>query len=355
MNGRVLLLAGLAALALWIVGLLFATKAALLGWLVAFVAFASVPVGCLAILMMVVLVPGSWRRLYTAPLLVGSALLPVAALAALPLLIGLWSLYPWADPAIAAQFTPFKATWLSPGFFIARQIAYWAILLGIWAALLLAPLGRTVIAAPGLIAFALVGSWMGIDLAETLTPDFHSSIYGLLMLGEQWLGGVALALVLGLWPLRKPAPPSAAGAFLVALLMWGYLHAMQFIVIWSGDLPDEVVWYLARGTGVWAWVSGFLFIGQGLAPFFALLSPSVRRSRTALIGIAGVTLAMRPVETAWLLLPQQQSAWAALAFAALALVAMAALAAASVAVIRRRRPDWFDVRFTSPTDESSTA
>jgi hypothetical protein len=339
---RNFLWAGVAALALCIAGLFFAPKAALLGWLVALVAFASVPIGCLSLLMMVVLVPGSWRRLYTAPLLAGSSLLPVAALATVPVLFGLSFLYSWIDPSVTAAYPAFKAAWLSPAFFIVRQLGYWAILLGIWLALLLMPAARNGVAAIGLIAFALIGSWMGIDMVETITPDFHSSIYGLLILGGDWVAGVGFVLLLGLAFARKVAPPSAAGAFLVAMLMWAYLHAMQFIVIWSGDLPDEVGWYLVRGTGAWAWVTGLLFAVQGVIPFFALLTPAVRTSGRAMAAIGFATLAMRAVESAWLLLPSQDGALPACGFALLALLAMGGIGAAFVPMLRTRRPQWFD-------------
>lgn len=128
---------------------------------------------------------------------------------------------------------------------------------------------------------------------------------------------------------------------MVALLAWGYLHTMQFIVIWAGDIPEEVRWYLARGTGGWAVVTAVLFLVQGFGPFFAILSPSVRSSRKAMTAIALVTLAMRPVEAAWLVLPQQEGVWAALLLAVAALIAMAGVGAAAVAALRKRRPEVF--------------
>ncbi len=347
---------GLAALAAWVVGLVFATKAALLGWLVAAVAFASVPVGCLAVLMMVVLVPGTWRRLYTGPLLLGSALLPVAAIAVVPVLVGMGVIYSWTDPSVTSAYPAFKAAWLSPGFFAARQVIYWGILIGLWLTMLLRPALRLPFAAAGLIVYALVGSWMGIDLVETVTPDFHSSIYGLLMLASGWVAAIAFALAVGLGPARTPAPLSAAGAFFVAMLMWAYLHAMQFLVIWSGDLPDEVGWYISRGTHGWEWVTALLYLGQAIGPFFAMLMPAVRNSRRAMVAIALLTLALRPVESAWFILPQLDWTWPTLILTVAALAAMAGLGAACVALLKSRRPEWFrGDRFVPETAESSTA
>jgi hypothetical protein len=348
------LVVGLIALAGWMAGLVLAAKAALLGWLVALFAFESVPIGCLAVLIMVILVPGTWRRLYTGPLLAGSALLPIAAVATIPVLLGLGALYSWTDPSVAAGFAPFKAAWLSSTFFILRQLVYWAILLGLWLGLMLLPFARAGIAAVGIIAYALAASWMGIDVAETLTPAFHSSIYGLIVLADQWIAAVAFGIALGAGAEKKPPGLAAAGALMVALLAWAYLHAMQFVVIWAGDLPDEVVWYLARGTHGWEFVTALLFLVQGFGPFFAMLSPSVRSSRTAMTGIALVTLAMRPVESAWLMLPQQQSGWLDWLLALVALLAMAGLGAAAIAALRARRPAWFDgERYFPKTPDSA--
>jgi hypothetical protein len=330
MSIRLPLAVGLVALAAWIAGLPVSAHAALLGWLVAFLAFSTVPIGCLAILMMVTLVPGTWRELYGRPLLLGSSLLALAFVAVLPILIGMGPLYPWTNPAVTAAYPPFKAQWLSPTFFVLRQILYWIGLIAIWLGLVVLASRRTAIAAAGLIGYALIASWMGGDLAESLTPDFHSSIYGLIILANGWLGGIAFANLVGLASREGAAPSSASGPFMVALLAWAYLHAMQFIVIWAGDIPDEVVWYLARGTGGWAWVTAALFLLQGFGPFFAMLSPAVRQSRNGMMTVAAVTLAMRPVEAAWLLLPGQRLNWPVWAFAALGLMAMAGLGAAAL-------------------------
>jgi hypothetical protein len=343
-NNRASLPVGVVSLLAWIVGLLLSAKAALLGWLAAFVAFVSIPIGCLAVLMMVILVPGRWRSLYTGPLLLGSALLPVAAIALLPILCGVAILYGWTEPGATAAYPAFKAAWLSPGFFVVRQLIYFVFFIGLWLAVLLLPSSRNGIAAIGLIVYALVASWMGVDLAESVTPAFHSSIYGMIILAGGWMSAVAVVSLVGALSRSGPAPLSAAGAFMVALLAWAYLHAMQFIVIWSGDIPEEVGWYLVRGTGGWAWVTAALYLLQGFAPFFAMLSPAIRSSWRAMGAIAALTLLMRAVESAWLILPGQPAGWPELVLALPALVAMAALGLAAVDAMERRKPEWFEMR-----------
>ena len=294
---------GIAGCAGTAIGALLVPRVALTAWLAAFLGFSAIPIGCLALLMMVILVPGSWRPLYAEPLAKGAALLPLAALSFLPVLIRLGWIYPWVDPATAAELPAFKALWLSPFFFTLRAIFYFGLLIGLQRALAaLRPERRPPMAAAGLIVYALIGSLLGVDWAESLQPRFHSSIYGLIFLSGQWLAGLGFALLVAL-PRRKEQPPFAAsGPLITALLFWGYIQAMQYIVIWSGDIPAEARWYLVRSADAWQIVTWTIVFGQGVLPFLALLSPRVRESNRALVGIAAVTLAMRLIVAASLVL-----------------------------------------------------
>jgi hypothetical protein len=90
---------------------------------------------------------------------------------------------------------------------------------------------------------------------------------------------------------------------LATLLMWIYNHAMQYIIIWSGDIPDEVVWYLKRLDGGWSFALWALYIFQFIVPFFALLSERVRERREPLLFLAATTLALRFLEAIVLIVP----------------------------------------------------
>jgi hypothetical protein len=81
------------------------------------------------------------------------------------------------------------------------------------------------------------------------------------------------------------------------------MHAMQYIVIWAGDIPAEARWYIERGRHGWGALPWLLYGLQGLLSFAALLSPKVRNSARAMMALAGLTLVMRVVEQAWLVLP----------------------------------------------------
>src|SRR5262249_37384252 len=147
----------------------------------------------------------------------------------------------------------FKAFYLAPWFFVLRTIIYFAIwtVLAIWVRNSWADPRRMIVSAStGLIIYALTASFAGIDWLESLTPDFHSSLYGLLFLTFQLLAGLAFALAVAL--ARLGAPTFQYGAILLSvLLLWAYIHAMQYIIIWSGNIPDEVIWYANRERGLW--------------------------------------------------------------------------------------------------------
>lgn len=304
MNRDRALFIGVAGLAGCVAGVILVPRDALVAWLVTWLAWGSIPIGALALLMLVALIPGSWRDLYVFPLTLGTTLMPLVALAVIPLLVGIEIIYPWTDPSIGGIFSGFKGAWLTTGFFIVRTIIY-MLLLSIFARAMLSatPRTRPAIASIGVILYALIGSLIGIDFAESTEPNFHSSIYGLLALTNQWLAGISFAILIGLWNESGKAPRAAAGVLITAILIWGYMHAMQYIVIWAGDIPREARWYLERGEHGWGALAWILYGLQGLVTFAALLSPSVRSSRNAMIGLAGLTLLMRLAENVWLVLP----------------------------------------------------
>jgi hypothetical protein len=307
MNRNRALIIGVVGLIGCAAGLVLAPREALIAWLVCWLGWGSIPIGGLALLMLVALIPGTWRQLYARPLVLGTTLMPVVAIAMIPLLVGVELIYPWTAQGATAAYAAFKATWLSTGFFVVRTIAYMIVLsLIAWGLLAASPKLRGPIAAAGVIAYALIGSLIGIDFAESTQPQFHSSIYGLLALTNQWLAGISFAILLGLWSTEGKVPLAAAGVLVTAILMWGYMHAMQYIVIWAGDIPAEARWYIERGRHGW-WALAWLLYGlQGVVSFAALLSNRVRSSREAMMALAALTLVMRLVEQAWLVLPGMQ-------------------------------------------------
>jgi len=289
-----------------VVGLWIDPRTALASYLVAWTAMSAVPIGALAILFTAYLVRAGWTA-DLHELLSGAALtIPVVAILFIPVVAGIGELYPWAvEPS---HLPAFKAAYLTPWFFVLRSISYFTIwtALALWGA---RAYGNDVamkrVASVGLIVWALTVSWAGIDWLESLEPQFHSSIYGLLMIGFQLLAGLGFAVLALLLfrRTRRMSNAAYAGTLLSVLLLWAYLHAMQYIIIWTGNIPDEVAWYLERLRGAWDIALWTLFVFQFVAPFFALLSEGVRGNTQALLWLAGITLALRYLEAAILILP----------------------------------------------------
>jgi hypothetical protein len=91
-------------------------------------------------------------------------------------------------------------------------------------------------------------------------------------------------------------------------MLWAYNHAMQYIIIWAGNVPEEVAWYTHRTQGVWGAWFWFLIGAQFVIPFFMLLSSHIRNGRRALLVLAAITLSMRFVEACLLTMPERGQA-----------------------------------------------
>ncbi|WOH83307.1 hypothetical protein RX327_09295 [Bradyrhizobium sp. BEA-2-5] len=272
-------------------------------YLVAWIAVSAVPIGTLGVLMASYLVRRAWTEELQPAMTAICATLPIFGVLFLPVLLDLATLYPAAGPH--AVLPAFKTIYLAPWFVAARTVAYFIV--WTWLALKLQAawpdpnrMART--ASGGLIVYAISVSFAGVDWIEALDPQFHSSIYGLLYLGMVLLDGVAGAIGLGLLcGIRRAGGYSAL--LLSMILLWAYLHAMQYIVIWSGNIPDEVTWYIDRSSEGWQFGLALLAVGQLVVPFFALVSRRVRADRRRLLGLCALTLAMRICEASVLAFP----------------------------------------------------
>lgn len=303
---------------------------ALGAWLVAFLFWSAWPVGALILLMMMRLMPGAWadelQPTATAALL---GLAPLA-LAILPLLLGVPALYPWRHGGGA---------YLNWAFFDLRSVAWLALCLGLAVGWLKRPASASMLASIGLVLLTLLHSLVLVDWAMSLEPDFHSSTFALYLLTIQLT--VALAL-LTLVHLRRadPAPrPGILGALLLSALLLGlYFAYMQYLVLWSGNLPAGAAWYAKRGAGLWAAIAWISYLLQA-ACIFALFFPPLRRGRRALIVLASIVLLAKALELAWLVQPalHLQGLTTLLALL-LAMVGLGLLCLGAFALARQLRP-----------------
>lgn len=309
------LLIGVGALiACLLLGLWREPKQAMLSYLFAFFFFTGLSVGSLALLMIHAITGGAWGDGIRPPLLAAARMLPLMALAVIPVLVCLHVLYGWSTPAtLAHDMQARHQMWyLDPTFFVIRTVVYFVLWIG-WLILFSRNMDDRVrarrIAAPGLIVFGLTSLLAATDWAVSLTPHWHSSIFGM-MVGTGWLlGACALATAVAAWQGARDAALDAdvlhdlGNLLLMFVLAWSYLAFMQYLTIWIADLPDENVWYIPRTLTSWRYLAWFLIAFNFALPFATLLARAAKRHYARLRAVAVMLVVANLVDTFWLIAP----------------------------------------------------
>lgn len=322
-----LLVVGLVLMAGAVVAGTFRPAAFFHGYLFGFMLWVSVPLGCAAVLMLHHVGGGRWGESIRVPSERALRTLPLFVLLFVPIVIGLETLYGWARAGELAQSPMLQAkkAYLNVPFFLMRAgffLGLWAIggwLLSTWSirqarhqhdATLTRRLKRT--AALGLVVYFLTVTFASVDWVASLEPEWSSSIFGLYVALGQALTALGVLVVLAhvLAPsserssvVPRPILRDLGNLLLTFVVLHAYLAYAQFFLIWIGNLPREIVWYLQRTSGGWGVVSVGLMVIHFALPFFALLFRSIKKSRRALLTVVGVILFGRLLDFAWLVLP----------------------------------------------------
>jgi hypothetical protein len=107
----------------------------------------------------------------------------------------------------------------------------------------------------------------------------------------------------------RPTHYHDLGKLMLAFVMlWAYFSFSQFLIIWAGNLPEEIPWYLRRMRGGFRWASLALALGHFGLPFLLLLSADIKKRAGALAAVALLVLAMRGVDVIWLVAPEHRAA-----------------------------------------------
>ncbi len=319
-----------------IVGLLALIVCALLGfqnpvqffrsYLFAFVFWLGLPLGCGAILMIHYMIGGRWGFPLRRPLEAGMSTFFLMAVAALPILFRLPALYIWAIPSqVAADpLLQYKHPYLNVPFFLIRTVVYFGLWLFFatflvkWARQqnetgdpeLLVRLRR--LSAPGLLVFGLTITFFCIDWVMSLEPHWYSTIYGMIFMITECLAAMSLMTmtVIGLSDdqrLEGMVTPRLLNDYgnllLVFTMLWAYLSFSQFLIIWAGNIREEIPWYLVRARGGWAVVALLLIIFHFAVPFFVLLLRFVKRRAQLMKVLALGLIIMSVVDIFWLTVP----------------------------------------------------
>lgn len=311
---------GIAGLLLAAAGFLFSRDQFFRSYLWAFLFWFGIGMGCLPLLMLYHLVGGAWGFTIRRIVECGARTIPAMAVLFVPILLGIHSLYEWSRPELLAQSEVIarKHAYLNTPFWILRAIIYFAVWLFYAYRLnrlsaledetgdvtLTGRLQR--LSAPGLVVYALTVTFALFDWAMSLEPEWYSSIYGLLWIVNQALSALAFSIIVIALLSRTAAADTLndLGNLLFAFVMlWAYLSFAQFLIIWSGDLPEEIQWYLSRLNHGWQWIAAMSLAFHFAVPFLLLLGRVNKRRATRLGSIAAVVLLMRAVDTFWLITP----------------------------------------------------
>jgi hypothetical protein len=321
LGGRALVIGVVAALATAVGAVVDAEHffpAYLVGWLLWF----TVAAGCLGLLLLHHLSGGRWGIVLRRPMEAGARTIPVAAVLALPLLLGLDRIFLWADHARveADHLLHHKAAWLNPTRFIAWSVASFA-LFALYAHLLSrksaaqdaeGDAGRALsmqrISSVGLLLFVILMSFLGFDWLMSLDPHWYSSLYGGIFVAGSAIAALTF-LILVAKALLAHAPMASVltpkrfhdfGTLLFAFVMFfTYLAISQFIIAYQGNLPEEVVWFQERFHGAWGFVAVGLLVFHFFFPFLILLHRSIKRRASTLAKIAAFVLVMRWLDLFW--------------------------------------------------------
>jgi hypothetical protein len=283
-------------------------------------------VGSTGIYLLHNVVGGNWGVVIRRFIEAGARTLPLNFLLILPILFfGIPSLYFWAQPAAQHDANvQFKAAYLNTPFFIARTFFFFAV----WAFYIfrLTALSKEqdrtgdpgiqprmkAMSTFGLLLFVLTVSFAFIDWIMSLEPKWFSTVYGAMFLVGQVLEtfafSIALLVLLSKYRpfvqvLNKQLYHDLGNLMLAFTMLWAYLSLAQFLIIWAGNLPEEIPWYIRRFTGGWGYIAWFLGIFHFCVPFVILLMRFVKKNASLLQKVAIYMLVVRCVDVFWIVEP----------------------------------------------------
>jgi hypothetical protein len=296
------------------------------GYLLAYMAWLGVTLGSMVILMIRHLTGGGWGTVIRRILGAAMRCVPLMTVFFVPILFGLPRLYIWARPLgsitdkhLQDHLREITKSYLSVNGFIVRAAIYFAVwnllsfFLTKWSREQDQPPVRDnsrfkVLSGPGIILYAFTVSFAAIDWVMSLDPSWISTIYGLVILIGQLLSAMCFAVVveriladykpMSDW-LRPDFVQDHGKWMLTFIMVWGYFSFSQWLIIWAGNLPDEITWYMRRLNGGWGFVGLWLVVFHFAVPFVILLSRSFKRDIRRMVWLATWMMLMRYLDLFW--------------------------------------------------------
>lgn len=300
-------------------------------YLIAFVFWAGLSLGCLGLLMVQYLGGATWGLIIRRQLEAAAHALFFMAALFIPIIFGVHSLYEWshADAVAANRVLQHKSAYLNLPFFTLRAVLYFAIWLTlIW---LLRTWGKRQdetadptaaygwtqraqkLSGPGFLIYGLAVTFAAFDWIMSLDAEWFSTIFGLLTLIGQGVTAIAflitVCVLLGRYePMASVLQPKhfhdLGKLQLATVMVWAYFSFSQLLIIWAGNLPEEIPWYLERFRGQWRYIGLALIFLHFILPFLLLLSRDLKHDARRLRMVAWLLLIMRFVDLIWMMAPE---------------------------------------------------
>jgi len=292
-------------------------------------------VGSLGLLMLQHLTGGIWGMVIRRPLEAATRNLWLMLILFAPIVMGMKYLYSgndsetgWLNAPKEGEhaLTSWQQGYLTQGGFLARAALYFAI----WIVLMLVfnnwskqqdqesdgeGLKQKLkkLAAPGVILYILAMTFAAIDWVMSLSPRWASTIYGFLFVAGQAIAAMGLmiaviVLLAGSEPfqgiIKKRHLHDLAKLLFAFNMLWAYFAFSQLLIIWSGNLPEEITFYRSRLNGQWGVVAVIVLLFSFAIPFLLLLSRDVKRTASVVSKIAVWMIFMRLVDLYWMTRPE---------------------------------------------------
>jgi hypothetical protein len=322
--------AGVLGLLVSIVGFFVSPESALRAYLVGYAYWVFIALGALALVMANHTAGARWnvtiRRISESM----GATAPLFLVLFIPLLLGGKHVWYWLAPGSVGEHVreelQAKAGYLNLPFFILRLVIYFVV----WTLLSWSLRGWSLaqdadgearwtvkmrkLSPPGIVLLALTLTFAAFDWLMALNPLWYSTIFGLYVFSGGFVASLALTAIVITGVRSNPADPLGrlisvdhqhnVGKLLLAFVaFWAYMGFSQYMLIWAGNLPEELPWITVRSRGVWGGLGVLLVVGHFVAPFLLLLSRDLKRRTGPLAALSAWMLFMHYVDTYWMIMP----------------------------------------------------
>ncbi|MGZ8829673.1 MAG: hypothetical protein ACXW2Q_04775 [Thermoanaerobaculia bacterium] len=295
-------------------------------YLPSYIFWFEIAAGALGVLCLQYVTGGEWGVLIRRPLGAAARTMILMAALFLPIVAGVRYIYPWADANVVAQDSVLQAkqSYLNITFWLIRSAVYFVLWI-LWALRLRAlslrfyedrapetELRRRKWAALGLPMIVLTLTFASVDWVMSLEPKWYSSMFGITFLVSCGLTAYAYVIFLltqlsktkAMAGILKPSHFRDLGNLMLAFVMfWAYTAFSQFLLIWYGNVKEEVPYYLKREHGTWGFIAIALVLFHFFLPFTMLLMRAIKDRPGTIAVVAVIVLVMHYVWDYWLIGP----------------------------------------------------